>query len=104
MHLFNESASFKSFLLFNTLSRNLSDNSTNRPPTAKPIVGGNHTMYPSSADKSIDGDSKDQNEAAIITPALNPKTVFSTFLLTSLKKQTKSAPNCRYSPCKCRCN
>ena len=92
MHLLSESAPVSPFLFLSTLSRNLSENSTNNPPIVKPIVGGNHTMYPSSEERSIEGASKDQNEAAIITPALKPKTVFNTFLLTSLKKQTMSAP------------
>ena len=91
--LFNDSELFNPFLFFNVLSRNLSDNRTNMPPIAKPAAGSTHSMYPSSPDKSIAGASKDQNEAAIITPALKPKIVLSTFLLTCLKKQTTNAPN-----------
>lgn len=49
-------------------------------------------MYPSSSDKSMEGANNDQNDAAIITPALKPKIVFSTFLFTVLKKQTVSDP------------
>ena len=40
----------------------------------------------------MDGSNNDQNEAAIITPALKPKMVFNTFLFTSLKKHTINAP------------
>ena len=50
-------------------------------------------MYPSSTDNSIDGAIKDQNAAAIITPALNPRTVSNIFLFISLKKKTTSAPS-----------
>ena len=50
-------------------------------------------MYPSSKDKSIAGASKDQKEAAIITPALNPKIELNTFGFIFLKKQTISAPS-----------
>ena len=92
MLFLNESAFRRFFLFFNTLSRNLSDNSTNKLPIINPVAGNNHTMYPSSVDKSIAGESKDQNEAAIITPALKPKIVFKTFLFTSLKKQTTREP------------
>ena len=50
-------------------------------------------MQPSSPDKSIAGASNDQNDEAIITPALNPSIVFNTFLFISLKKQTTSEPS-----------
>ena len=50
-------------------------------------------MYPSSLESSIAGDSNDQNEAASITPALNPKIVFNTFLFIFLKKHTIRAPS-----------
>lgn len=39
------------------------------------------------------GASNDQKDAATITPALNPKIVFNTLRLTSLKKHTVSDPN-----------
>jgi len=91
--LFKDSELLSPFLFFNVLSKNLSDNRTNMPPTANPAAGSTHSMYPSSPDKSIAGASKDQNEAAIITPALKPKIVFNTFLFTCLKKQTTRAPN-----------
>ena len=35
----------------------------------------------------------DQNDAAIITPALNPRIVSNTFLFISLKKHTTNAPS-----------
>ena len=50
-------------------------------------------MYPSSSDSSIAGASKDQNEAAIITPPLKPKMVSNTLLFISLKKKTTTAPS-----------
>ena len=80
-------------LFFSTLSKNLSDNNTNSPPIINPRVGNSHCMQPNSKDNSIDGESNDQKDAAIITPALKPKIVFNTFLFTCLKKQTTSDPN-----------
>ena len=80
-------------LFCNALSKNLSDNNTNNAPIEKPIAGNTHAMYPSSPDKSIAGASNDQNEDAIITPALNPNIVFKTFLFISLKKHTTNEPN-----------
>ena len=74
------------------MSKNLSDSNTNKPPAIKPIAGSSHSMYPSSDDKSSEGSKSDQNDAAIITPALNPNIVSNTFLFTSLKKQTTRAP------------
>lgn len=47
----------------------------------------------SSSARSIAGAIKDQNAAAIITPALNPRMVSKTFLFISLKKHTTNAPN-----------
>lgn len=93
MLLFNDPLPSMLFLFFSILSKNLSDISTNNPPVIKPIAGNAHAMYPSSCDKSIDGSNKDQNAAAIITPALKPNIVFSILLFTSLKKQTTRAPN-----------
>ena len=78
--------------MLNTLSKKLSEKSTNKPPIIKPIDGSTHSLNPSSNDKSSAGDKSDQKDDAIITPALNPKIVSSTFLFISLKKQTTSAP------------
>ena len=75
--------------MLNTLSKKLSEKSTNKPPIIKPIDGSTHSLNPSSNDKSNAGDKSDQKDDAIITPALNPKIVSSTFLFISLKKQTK---------------
>ena len=50
-------------------------------------------MYPKDSDKSIDGASNDQNDAAIIIPAENPNTISSIFLLIDLKKKTVKAPS-----------
>lgn len=91
--LLNDSDVLKFFLFFSTLSKNLSDNNTNIPPETNPIDGINHCIYPNSKDKSIAGKINDQNDAAIITPALNPKTVSNIFLLTSLKKHTTKEPD-----------
>lgn len=91
--LFKELVFCKFCLFFKTLSKNLSANRTNNPPVINPVAGNNHTIYSSSEDKSIEGVSKDQKDAAIITPALNPKIIFSIFLFTFLKKHTISAPN-----------
>ena len=90
MLFLSDTALLTSFLPFNTLSKNLSDNRTNSAPVIKPTAGNSHAMYPSSSDSSIEGASSDQNDAAIITPALKPKIVFSTFLFTVLKKHTVS--------------
>lgn len=79
-------------LPFNTLSKNLSDKSTNKPPIIKPKVGNNHTMYPKDSDKSRAGAINDQKDAAIIIPAEKPSTVSRTFLLIDLKKKTVKAP------------
>lgn len=43
---FNDASSFIFPLMLNTLSNSFSDNNTNNPPTTKPRVGNNHTMYP----------------------------------------------------------
>lgn len=91
IHLFNDAIS-PLFFLLKVLSKNLSDTKTNIPPNAKPIVGNIHSMYPNSSDSSNAGASKDQNDAAIITPALNPSIVANIFLFISLKKQTTKAP------------
>ena len=84
---------FAPFLFLSILSKKLSDNNTNSPPAINPSVGKIHIMYPSSADNSMEGAINDQKAAAIITPALNPKTVSKTFLFISLKKKTTSAPS-----------
>ena len=43
---FKEAALLKLVLPFSTLSKNLSDNNTNKPPMANPSAGSNHAMYP----------------------------------------------------------
>ena len=92
MLLFNDLLFFKFPFSFNALSKNLSENNTNKPPVINPIVGNSHAMYPSYSDNSIEGDSNDQNDAAVITPALKPKIVLNTFLFIFLKKHTVRAP------------
>ena len=43
---FKEAALLKLVLPFSTLSKNLSDNNTNKPPMVNPSAGSNHAMYP----------------------------------------------------------
>ena len=60
-----------------------------------PIVAGIHPIVPWLSAISIDGIIKDQTDAAIITPAANPKKTFWTFVLTFfLKIKTTAAPKC----------
>ena len=46
MLFFKDTALLKLVLPFSTLSKNLSDNNTNRPPMVNPSAGSNHAMYP----------------------------------------------------------
>ena len=53
-------------LPFNTLSKNLSDKSTNKPPIIKPKAGNSHTMYPKDSDKSRAGAINSQKKYDLI--------------------------------------
>lgn len=62
-------------------------------PLKKPIVAGIQAIFPCSSAISMDGMSKDQTEAAIITPEANPKSNFSILLFSLfLIKNTIPAP------------
>lgn len=51
------------------------------------------TFMPSVPASSMAGESSDQKEAAVITPAAKPSMESSTVLLTSRKKNTSAAPS-----------
>ena len=61
-------------------------------PKAKPIKAGSQEILPRCRAKSIDGINSDQTEAAIITPAANPKRIFSVlgFILSFIKNTVKA--------------
>lgn len=67
-------------------SKNLSVPNTNTAPNKNPTATGTKAYWPFSPYKpeflhiSIAGSSKDQYEAAVITPAANPKDTSSNFL------------------------
>ena len=68
--------------------------SKNIIPNIKPIVAGNQAIMFCSFAISIDGISKDQTEAATITPEANPNNTFSNLLLILFFiRKTIPAPN-----------
>jgi len=50
--------------------------SRKKMPNKKPTAAGSQANLPNCSDISIEGRSKDQTDAAIITPAENPKRKF----------------------------
>ncbi|BBO77394.1 hypothetical protein DSCW_48110 [Desulfosarcina widdelii] len=63
------------------------------PPKRKPEVAGTQAGKLDSSAISIAGASKDQYDAAIITPAANPSIASKTFRLMVLKKKTSPEPS-----------
>ncbi len=61
----------------------LSSPSRKRTPPKKPTAAGIHAIFPCSVVMSIAGINSDHTEAAIITPAANPRSIFSSFLFIS---------------------
>lgn len=67
--------------------------SKNRIPRANPTAAGINASFPSPSAISIDGISSDHTEAATITPAAKPKSVFCTSgLIWFFIKNTQAAP------------
>ena len=65
----------------------------NNPPSIKPIDAINQGFKLSVLDISIDGESNDQKDAEIITPAANPNIASIILLFIFLNKKTMLAPN-----------
>ena len=62
-------------------------------PARKPTSVASHSGALLPFDISIDGISKDHTDAAIITPAANPKSIFSNFgAIRFFKKNTMAEP------------
>ena len=78
---------------FKGASKILSPINNSNPPQKNPKKIINQAVIFKLSAKETAGSNKDQNAAAIITPALKPNIVFSILLFTSLKKQTTRAPN-----------
>lgn len=71
----------------------LSNTHIKKLPSKKPKTGINHLGKSVSEESSIEGASKDQKLAAVITPAANPYMQAKTFGLISEKKiNTKAEP------------
>ena len=83
---------FASFFLF-IKSNILSPANKSIPPEKNPIKATNQAVIFKLLAIAIEGSNKDQNDAAIITPAANPSIASITFLLTLLKNITTAAPN-----------
>ena len=64
----------------------------NKPPLKKPKKVINHAFKFKFSAISMAGESRDQNEAAIITPAAKPNIPSIIVLLIFLKKKTTDAP------------
>ena len=65
----------------------------NNPPVKKPIVTIRQLFISNLDAISNAGFSKDQNVAAIMTPAANPNIASIMVLFGFLKKKTRAAPN-----------
>ena len=74
-------------------SKILSPANKRPPPKRKPIDTTKQGIISKFSAISNAGDNKDQNAAAIITPAEKPSIPSITVLFTFLKKNTKSAPS-----------
>ena len=68
--------------------------SRNTPPRRKPPPTGSRTLCPRSSTISMAGISRDHTDAAIITPAANPRNTFCmVWDIPFLKKNTMAAPS-----------
>ena len=69
-----------------------SPQNSRKPPPIKPISAVLQGHIPSSSAMSIEGESRDQNEAATITPPASPSMASITFRLGLRKRKTTQAP------------
>ena len=63
------------------------------PPPMKPMAAHTHAFRPSDAAISMEGESSDQNEAAIITPPAKPSIASRAVLFIRLNMKTTPAPS-----------